>query len=208
MRPHVIVPTRRNVRFHQFLAALVLAFGVVSLMIVSYTVVHGGAGRLTPWSAVLSLVPTLAGVMMLRGLASTLAHQYDRLRTRSKAYPVERVAVEPMRRGKLTHFHVVVAHFRTDQGALQEALSETFDYDPGPLLDVRRIEVIADPYEPALCLVSGDTLPPRALRWLSNAQRRELGTLSRAHHALLIVGSLVAVAMFLYGAVELVRLRF
>jgi hypothetical protein len=163
---------------------------------------------LTPLSAVVSLVPILAGIMMLRGLASTLAHQYRRLRTRSKTYPAERVGVELMRRGKLTHFHVVVAHFRTEQGALQEALSETFDYDPGPLLDARRIEVIADPYEPALCLVSSDTLPPRALRRLSDAQRQQVGTLSRTHHALLIVGSLVAVAMFVYGAVELVRLHF
>lgn len=208
MRPHVIVPTQRNVRFHQTLLAGVLVLQFVLTMFAVYTLVHGRVGRLMPLAAVGSAASCLGAAWWLRGLASTLGRQHRRLRTHGKTYRVERVGVEQMRRGNMTHFHVVVAHFRTDQGMLQEALSETFDYDPGPLLDMRRIEVIADPYEPALCLVSSDALPPRALRQLPDAQRQALGTLSRKHHALLIVGSVVAVAVFIYAAIDLLRMRF
>jgi hypothetical protein len=208
MRPHVIVPTRRNVRFHQMLAAMVMVIGVVTVSVSSYAVAEGGVGRLSPLAAVMAAVSCIGGIVMLRGLASTLAHQYRRLRIHGRKYPAERVAVEQMRRGKLTHFHVVVAQFRTGQGALQEALSETFDYDVEPLLDASRIEVIADPYEPALCVVANDSLPPRSLRQLSNAQRKALGVASRTQYLLLVIGSVVAVSMFVYGVVQLLRMRF
>lgn len=207
MRPHVIVPTPRTVRFHRNLAVACVASVVVLMAFAGYALAFGHVGRATPLGAFVAAAAAVAGMFKLQGIASTLARQHRQLASSGRRYRAERARVEMMRRGKLTHFFVVVAQFRTERGALQEALSDTFDYDPGPLLDPQRVEVIADPREPALCVIDTDTLPPRALRRVAAAQRRALGAAAQWRYRLLLGGAVVAVAMFLYGAMQLARLR-
>lgn len=207
MRPHVIVPTLRTVRFHRGLVLACVAACIVLMAFAAYAMAHGRIGHATPLMAIGTAVSAIIAVFKLQGIASTLAHQHGRLASSGRRHRAERVAVEKMRRGKMTHFFVVVAQFRTGRGALQEALSDTFDYDPSALIDAHRVEVIADPHEAALCVVDTASLPPRALRQVAAAQRRALGAGAQWRYFLLVGGAVVAVALFLYGVVQLVRLQ-
>ena len=174
MRPHIIVPTDRNLRFHRRMATGVV-FGAVAL------------GALAVWAFAVSRKPEGAvglmtcmlgmavAVVKIRGIAGTLQGQVDRLASHGRRFAPTHAGVQRMQRGALTHFHVVAARFRDDRGGEHEALSETFDYDPTVLLRDRIIAVVADPYEPELCVVASDTLPGRRRRALARDERARLG---------------------------------
>jgi hypothetical protein len=143
----------------------------------------------------------------VRDQVATLRYQHRRLASHGKHYPVERVRTARMRRGKLTHWHVVVADWRDEKGEPREAISDPFHYDPASLLDARRLQVIADPFDPELCLVPSSQLPPPSKWRLDRAQRAQVNATEHPGQRLLwIVLTFICVGMAGYVIVTLSRL--
>jgi len=169
MRPHLIVPTERNLRFHRRLAQIALASAMLGIVAVTWASAVGPNGSGVALAGF--VVSAILVVWRVRRVADRLQSQVRQLASYGQPFGAERVTVEKMQRGSATHFHVVVARFRARDGIEREAVSETFDYDPRPLIDPGVVDVIADPHEPALCVVGNATLPPRRRRQLTREQQ-------------------------------------
>ena len=200
MREHIIVPTDRNLRFHHRLAVGWLAASMVLSALAVWALVVSGKPP-----AAIGLMSCLVGtglsVVQLRGIATTLRVQVRRLASHGRRFPATGAAVQRMRRGGLTYFNIVVAQFRDDRGGIHEALSETFDYDPTPLLRDRPVEVVADPFEPELCVIANDTLPPHQRRRLSPGDRGRLYPADPLQRLIWIVAMSLLAAMLVVLAV-------
>lgn len=188
MRPHIILPTEANVRFHRRMIALMIAIALLMSGIVWWVLSTGGGGggNRGPLGLVVAGILFVGGIAFLRQLTARLASQLRRLASHGRRYAAERVRTDLMRRGKMTHWHVVVADWRDEHGKTHEALSDPFDYDPTVLLNHARMQVLADRFEPALCLIEAEGLPPTKWRRLEAAQRARVAAHGPAPSALLV----------------------
>jgi hypothetical protein len=172
MRPSIAVPSDANLRYFRRLVwfGLVSAFLVMLIGIVGLSL--GGGGRRSPLPVLLTGVALLAGSVRWRSTADRLDAQVRQLASYGRRFPVELARTETMTPGfRSGGLHVVVARWRDPSGTERHALSEGFDYDPAPLLDRQRLQILADPFDPGLCLVAPDTLPPREYRRLGREHR-------------------------------------
>jgi F0F1-type ATP synthase assembly protein I len=176
MRKHVVLPTARNVRTYRRLTAFGLAVAFLALVLAGVTFGMdraGGSGR-SPLSMIVLGLGFIATVVAWRSTADRLQQQIDQLASYGRRYAADRVATDAMQRGYVAGWQVVVAQWRDENGVTREALSEGFDYDPLALLDAPRVQVVADAFHPELCIVAGDTLPPRAWHDLDAARRAQV----------------------------------
>lgn len=166
MRKHLVVPSANNVRTYRRLALFggVVAFVAFVAGIATFGGGRGGGYARSPLSMFVLGVGLVAAAVAWRSTAERLQQQMRQLASYGRRYAVERVGSAAMQRGFGAGWRVVVAQWRDAHGVAREALSEAFDYDPAPLLDATRVQVVADPFHPELCMVAGDTLPRRAPR--------------------------------------------
>ena len=149
-----------------------LAMALLSIAVGVFALAVDGGGRRSPMPMLLMGLGLLASSVGWRSTASRLETQIRQLASYGRRFPIDLVRTDLMTRGfRAGGVHVVVARWLDKEGQAREALSEGFDYDPAPLLERDRIEVLADPFHPALCLVAPDTLPPRRYRDLVRETR-------------------------------------
>jgi hypothetical protein len=210
MLPHMVLPTEANLRFYRRLIACSLAVALLSF-VVALAVLQFGAGRggRSPAALLLSSIAFVGAIVLFRRTADTLEQQLRQLRHHGRRFPVEQVRTARMRRGDVTHWHVVIATWRDHEGRAHEALSDPFHYDPAPLLERDALVVLADPFEPALCLVLADGLPPVRRARLDPAQRARVDAYAPAPPLLALLRAIaivVAIAMAVYVAVKVIAL--
>jgi hypothetical protein len=189
MRKHIVLPTPANLRFYRRLIGLGLVMALISLVVALIVIGMGrggGPGR-SPYSLMLYGLGLVVALVAWRGTASRLDQQIRQLASYGRRYTVDRITTDMMQRGWINGSHVVVAQWRDANGATHEALSEGFDYNPWPLLQRERVQVVADPFHLDLCLVAGDTLPPRRYCALDRGQRAEVARISPLHPALMSI---------------------
>jgi hypothetical protein len=214
MRPHVLLPTRNNLRFYRRLTAACLVTAGVALAIGLWALQSGDTapGRRSPLSLIFGPLALTFMVVNLRARAAKLEVQVRQLASYGKRFVPRRVGTTLMQRDRIRHSHVVVAEWIDAQGEQREALSEPFDYDPYPLLERNRIEVLADPFHPRLSLVPDEDLPPRKWRQLDASQRERVHDHSPVSPFLLwFVWTLLifmAVAVVAYPILFLINNRF
>jgi hypothetical protein len=178
MRPHVILPTQANLRFQRRMTAIALVVAAVSIFLGLALIHYGTATR--GQSPVALIVGTIGSIGLLVGVRRSnakLERQARQLASYGRRFPARRVGTDLMRRGSITHWHVVVAEWVDAKGETHEAISDPFDYDPAPLLERGGVEVLADPFHPGLALVLESGLPPRKWIRLDREQRQRV----RAH---------------------------
>jgi hypothetical protein len=172
MRKSVLLPAPAHVRAYRGMAIFNFVAAFVTAVAVVYVEASGGHhGR---YSAIGMLV-FAAGLAVVAfrwlGTAERLQLQLRHLASHGRRFPVMHMETDTIERQFVPGWHVVVAKWRDTRGVEREALSEGFDYEPRPLLDAARVQVLADPFDPALCLVASDTLPPRERSGLDAARR-------------------------------------
>lgn len=170
MRPHIVLPTYANLRFYRRVIAVTLTLTGCMFAIGLFGMAYGLRGGRSPVAILLGSIGFVSALVVMRGTAATLEKQIRMLVSYGKRYAVTRLRTERMQRGQLTHWHVIVATWIDEQGQPREALSDPFHYDPSPLLDSSRVTVLAHRYEPELCLVHPEGLPPSRKWQLSAAQ--------------------------------------
>lgn len=182
MRPHRIVPTKANLRVHRRIAAIgiALAFGALATGFWIVQTNPSTQGR-SPLGLIIVTIGSIGALVRLRGTNATLERQVRQLASYGRRFRAARAWTEIQPRGRLTHWHVVVAQWTDASGQVHEAVSDHFDYDPYPLLERERIEILADPFHPGLALVLESGLPPRKWMRLNREQRlraRAIGSVS------------------------------
>jgi hypothetical protein len=176
MRHQMNLPTPKTVRAYRRLAwfGLGVAFFAITTAVAAISTGRGGGFDRSPVSVLLLGIGYAAVVVTWLGTANRLARQVRRLASHGRRYAVERVETKRIQRGFVSGWIVVVARWRDGKGIAREALSEGFDYDPHALLEATRVEVVADAFDPGLCLVASDTLPPHEWRDLDGARRAQV----------------------------------
>lgn len=175
MRKHLVLPTPATLRHYRFLVRVGL--GVIAFLFVAFVAIgtgSGGSGR-SPLPLLVLALGQVGMIVRWRSIAARLSQQIAQLSSYGRRFPAELAQVEPAPRDLGKGLNLVIARWRDAAGVAREACSEAFDYDPAPLLERDRIEVLADPFHPELCLVAPDSLPPCHYRELARA-RPEAGS--------------------------------
>jgi hypothetical protein len=173
MRPSIAVPTAANLRYFRRLVWFGIGMALVAMLVATFVLsMGGGGGRRSPLPLLIMGLGLIVSSVRWRSTAARLDTQIRQLSSYGRRFPVDLVRTELMIPGfRSGGRHVVVARWQDKAGQTREALSEGFDYDPAPLLERERIEILADPFDPELCLVVPETVPPRHYRELAQERR-------------------------------------
>lgn len=181
MRKPVAVPTWQNCRLQRRCAWFAFAASLLVVLVASYMLGTKGPPR-APHLSMLVFAFGLAWYgTRIWNHAARLEARIRQLASYGRQFTAAAVRTEPTgegyrRRPSPESLHaggpiVVVAGWQDRNGQSREAVSEGFDYDPWPLLDRSLVRVIADPFDPAVCMVDSATLPPRRYRQLGPDER-------------------------------------
>jgi hypothetical protein len=171
LRPHVTLPTERTLRSQRrWLACGLIMIGLLIFISLAMAQTEGGRSPLGP---MLAGIAALSHWVWLRLRVETLERQRRQLASYGRRFAPLRLRTELARSATGSQHYVVVALWTGPNDVQHSALSDGFDYDPFPLLERDRIQVLADPFHPKLAVVPEDTLPP--LRWWElDADRRRI----------------------------------